>query len=182
MYFKLNTIKVVLKALTLEEIETIRPCFGKLLDVYSKPVFSGKLAHFLLTRQLNVVSETNPNECGVKRAHTVGGDGLGAQRGRYDLLVGGKELVNSSKTFMVFGSGLRSCAGAEFARLQLSIFLHHLVANYDFSMAHDCEITRKPLVCCPNGVSISTSHILPPSDSEIVIHKPTEIISLDLST
>ncbi|CAE5987931.1 unnamed protein product [Arabidopsis arenosa] len=55
MYFKLNTIKAVLKALTPEEIDTIRPCFGKLLDVYSKPVFSGKLAHFLLTRQLNVV-------------------------------------------------------------------------------------------------------------------------------
>ncbi|EFH38538.1 predicted protein [Arabidopsis lyrata subsp. lyrata] len=59
MCFKLNTIKVVLKALTPEEIETIRPCFGKLLDVYSKHVFSGKLAHFLLTRQLNVVSGQN---------------------------------------------------------------------------------------------------------------------------
>ncbi|CAH8262670.1 unnamed protein product [Arabidopsis lyrata] len=51
MCFKLNTIKVVLKALTPEEIETIRPCFGKLLDVYSKHVFSGKLAHFLLKRR-----------------------------------------------------------------------------------------------------------------------------------
>ncbi|CAE6072539.1 unnamed protein product [Arabidopsis arenosa] len=70
----------------------------------------------------------------------------------------GKELVNSSKTFMVFGSGLRSCAGAEFAKLQLAIFLHHLVANYDFSMAHDCEVTRKPLVCFPNGVHINISH------------------------
>ncbi|CAL9237676.1 unnamed protein product, partial [Arabidopsis halleri] len=55
MYFKLNTIKDVLKALTPKEIETIRPCFGKILDLYSKPVFSGKLAHFLLTRQLSVV-------------------------------------------------------------------------------------------------------------------------------
>ncbi|KAG7534146.1 Ulp1 protease family C-terminal catalytic domain [Arabidopsis thaliana x Arabidopsis arenosa] len=55
MYFKLNTIKAVLKALTPKEIETIRPCFGTLLDLYSKPVFSGKLAHFLLTRQLSVI-------------------------------------------------------------------------------------------------------------------------------
>ncbi|CAE6040631.1 unnamed protein product [Arabidopsis arenosa] len=54
-YFKLHTIKTVLKALQPEELDLIRPCFGKLLDVYSKPVFSGKLAHFLLTRQLNVV-------------------------------------------------------------------------------------------------------------------------------
>ncbi|KAG7547954.1 hypothetical protein ISN44_As12g031580 [Arabidopsis suecica] len=55
MYFKLNTIKVVLKALTPKKIETIRPCFGNLLDLYSKSVFSGKLVHFLLTRQLSVV-------------------------------------------------------------------------------------------------------------------------------
>ncbi|KAG7583740.1 hypothetical protein ISN44_As08g032570 [Arabidopsis suecica] len=54
-YFKLNTIKVVIKALQPSELEIIRPYFGKLLDVYSKPVFSSKLAHFLLTRQLNVV-------------------------------------------------------------------------------------------------------------------------------
>ncbi|KAG7547807.1 hypothetical protein ISN44_As12g030180 [Arabidopsis suecica] len=37
---------------------------------------------------LQVVSESNPDECEVKMAHTVGGDDLGAQRGRYDLLVG----------------------------------------------------------------------------------------------
>ncbi|CAL9232236.1 unnamed protein product [Arabidopsis halleri] len=54
-YFKLHTIKTVLKDLQPEELDLIRPCFGKLLDVYSKPVFSSKLAHFLLTRQLNVV-------------------------------------------------------------------------------------------------------------------------------
>ncbi|KAG7558615.1 Ulp1 protease family C-terminal catalytic domain [Arabidopsis thaliana x Arabidopsis arenosa] len=53
-YFKLYAIKVVLKALQPSELEIIRPCFGKLLDAYSKPTFSGKLAHFLLTRQLNV--------------------------------------------------------------------------------------------------------------------------------
>ncbi|KAG7585573.1 hypothetical protein ISN45_Aa02g009250 [Arabidopsis thaliana x Arabidopsis arenosa] len=58
MYFKLNTIKAVLKALTSKEIETIRPCFGKILDLYSKPVFSGKLAHFLLTRQMQILLQT----------------------------------------------------------------------------------------------------------------------------
>ncbi|CAL9246902.1 unnamed protein product [Arabidopsis halleri] len=37
---------------------------------------------------LQVISEPNPNKCGVMRAHTVGGNGLNAQRGRCDLLVG----------------------------------------------------------------------------------------------
>jgi len=32
--------------------------------------------------------ESNLDECGVKKDHTIGGDGLGAQRGRYEQLVG----------------------------------------------------------------------------------------------
>lgn len=54
-YFTLTTIKVVLKALSPTELAKIEPTFGKLLEVYSKPSFSGKLAHFLLSRQLDVV-------------------------------------------------------------------------------------------------------------------------------
>lgn len=54
-YFKLNTIRVVLRALQPEELDQIRPVFGRLLEIYAKPVFSGKLTHFLLTRQLDVV-------------------------------------------------------------------------------------------------------------------------------
>ncbi|KAG7557132.1 Ribosomal protein L13e [Arabidopsis suecica] len=41
---------------------------------------------------LQVVSEPIPDECGVKRAHTIGGDGLGVQRGRCDLLVGAADI------------------------------------------------------------------------------------------
>ncbi|XVF09819.1 hypothetical protein REPUB_Repub07fG0129200 [Reevesia pubescens] len=42
----------------------------------------------------------------------------------------GQELNAGSKIFMGFGSGVRLCAGAEFVKLQMSIFLHHLVTNY----------------------------------------------------
>ncbi|XP_020865762.1 cytochrome P450 708A2 [Arabidopsis lyrata subsp. lyrata] len=35
----------------------------------------------------------------------------------------GKEMTRGSKTFMAFGSGVRLCVGAEFARLQMAIFL-----------------------------------------------------------
>ncbi|KAG7564058.1 Cytochrome P450 [Arabidopsis suecica] len=70
----------------------------------------------------------------------------------------GKELLNGSKTFMVFGGGVRSCIGAEFARLQIAIFIHNLVTNYDFSMVKDCEVTRTPLPSFPNGIHINISH------------------------
>ncbi|MBA0863849.1 hypothetical protein Goshw_026674 [Gossypium schwendimanii] len=42
----------------------------------------------------------------------------------------GRELNAGSKFFMGFGSVVRLCAGAEFVKLQISIFLHHLVTNY----------------------------------------------------
>ncbi|EOA24029.1 hypothetical protein CARUB_v10017243mg [Capsella rubella] len=75
----------------------------------------------------------------------------------------GKELVHGSRTFMVFGGGLRLCPGAEFARLQIAIFIHHLVTNYEFSMEQDCEITRTPLVSFPNGINLNISHATPTS-------------------
>jgi cytochrome P450 len=69
----------------------------------------------------------------------------------------GKELRAGSKTFMVFGTGLRQCAGAEFARLQISVFLHHLVTTYNFSLHQDCEVLRVPAAHLPNGISINIS-------------------------
>nr|QWK52256.1 cytochrome P450 708A5 [Isatis tinctoria] len=69
----------------------------------------------------------------------------------------GKELRSGSKTFMVFGAGIRQCAGSEFARLQISIFIHHLVTTYNFSLSKDCEVRRVPGVLFPNGISMNIS-------------------------
>lgn len=35
-----------------------------------------------------------------------------------------------AKNFMPFGGGTRQCAGAEFAKVLMSIFLHVLVTKY----------------------------------------------------
>ncbi|KAF8412314.1 hypothetical protein HHK36_000275 [Tetracentron sinense] len=40
------------------------------------------------------------------------------------------ELNAGSKNFMGFGGGIRLCVGAEFVKLQMAIFLHHLVTKY----------------------------------------------------
>ena len=50
-------------------------------------------------RGVQVVAEPNLNECGAKRAHTVEGNSLGAQRGRCDLLVG----VNCNSPLQEYG-------------------------------------------------------------------------------
>ena len=49
---------------------------------------------------------------------------------KWDIFVQGQELNKGSKTFMAFGCGLRLCVGAEFAKLQMAIFLHYLVTRY----------------------------------------------------
>ncbi|KAI9180168.1 hypothetical protein LWI28_001917 [Acer negundo] len=63
----------------------------------------------------------------------------------------GKELNAGSKTFMGFGIGVRLCIGAEFAKVQMAVYLHHLVTKYNWSGG---EIIRRPMNIFPNGIHI----------------------------
>lgn len=40
---------------------------------------------------------------------------------------------------MPFGQGLRNCAGLELAKMEIAVFLHHLVLNYDWEIAEPDE-------------------------------------------
>ncbi|KAL5218975.1 hypothetical protein ABZP36_019659 [Zizania latifolia] len=42
----------------------------------------------------------------------------------------------ASKDFMAFGGGLRLCVGADFAKLQMAIFLHCVVTKYRYQLQH----------------------------------------------
>ncbi|XP_010472066.1 PREDICTED: cytochrome P450 708A2-like [Camelina sativa] len=70
-----------------------------------------------------------------------------------------QDLRSGSKMFMGFGGGVRQCVGAEFARLQMAIFLHYLVTTYDFSMAEDCAVLRKPGLLFHKDLSINISRL-----------------------
>nr|VDD12767.1 unnamed protein product [Brassica oleracea] len=72
----------------------------------------------------------------------------------------GKDLRSVSKTLMVFGGGTRQCVGADFARLQMTVFLHHLVTTYDFLVVQECEMTRTPLPCFTKDLLINISPTL----------------------
>lgn len=47
----------------------------------------------------------------------------------------------NSNTFTPFGGGQRLCPGLEFARLEISIFLHHLVTSYRWMVEEDYIVT-----------------------------------------
>ncbi|CAK9157089.1 unnamed protein product [Ilex paraguariensis] len=65
--------------------------------------------------------------------------------------------VNSS-TFTPFGGGQRLCPGLELSRLEISIFLHHLVTTYRW-VAEEDEIIHFPTVKMKRKLPISITPI-----------------------
>ncbi|KAK8267187.1 hypothetical protein V6Z12_D12G295800 [Gossypium hirsutum] len=69
----------------------------------------------------------------------------------------GRELNAGSKFFMGFGSVVRLCAGAEFVKLQISIFLHHLVTNYreyEWTVIKEGKAVGQPGLVFPDGFHV----------------------------
>ncbi|KAL7204284.1 hypothetical protein ACSBR2_017369 [Camellia fascicularis] len=69
----------------------------------------------------------------------------------------GQELHAGSKNFMAFGGGVRLCVGADFAKLQTAIFLHHLVTKYRWKITGGGDIVRRSSLSFPNGLHIQIS-------------------------
>lgn len=65
-----------------------------------------------------------------------------------------KENMAEEKYLQVFGGGTRYCVGAELAKLEMAVFLHHLVTNFSWDKCEG-EIIRSPLVLFKNGYPIS---------------------------
>ncbi|KAI5014218.1 hypothetical protein ZWY2020_055608 [Hordeum vulgare] len=60
----------------------------------------------------------------------------------------------SSKEFMAFGGGLRLCVGADFAKLQMAIFLHFLVTKYSWKVIKGGNMVLSPGLQFPCGFHI----------------------------
>lgn len=65
-----------------------------------------------------------------------------------------REPVGGSKDFMAFGGGLRFCAGADFAKLQMAVFLHYLVTKYRWRVVDGGTLAFSPLPFFPDGFRI----------------------------
>ncbi|XP_071728954.1 cytochrome P450 87A3-like [Rutidosis leptorrhynchoides] len=65
-----------------------------------------------------------------------------------------KDLKIASKTYMAFGGGQRFCVGAEFAKFQIAVFLHHLVTKYRWKLIKGGEMVRTPSLQFPNGFHV----------------------------
>ncbi|PIN25749.1 Cytochrome P450 CYP4/CYP19/CYP26 subfamily [Handroanthus impetiginosus] len=68
------------------------------------------------------------------------------------------EDVNSefiSKNLRPFGGGIKQCAGADYSRASMSIFLHLLVTKYRWNTVKGGDIIQNPILHFQNGLHIS---------------------------
>lgn len=63
-------------------------------------------------------------------------------------------MATTSNNFMPFGGGPRLCAGSELAKLEMAVFIHHLVLNYHWELADMDQAYAFPFVDFPNGLPI----------------------------
>ncbi|PVH31434.1 hypothetical protein PAHAL_9G145700 [Panicum hallii] len=71
---------------------------------------------------------------------------------------GTPEPVGGSKNFLAFGGGVRQCVGADFAKLQMSIFLHCLLTKYRWKAISGGTMVFHPGLRFPDGFH---THLLP---------------------
>ncbi|XP_074571287.1 steroid (22S)-hydroxylase-like isoform X2 [Curcuma longa] len=60
----------------------------------------------------------------------------------------------TTNNFMPYGGGPRLCAGSELAKLELAVFLHHLVLSYRWELAEPDQPLAFPFVEFPRGLPI----------------------------
>ena len=60
---------------------------------------------------------------------------------------------------MPFGGGPRLCAGSELAKLEMAVFIHHLVLNYHWELAEKDQAFAFPFVDFPKGLPIRIRHL-----------------------
>ncbi|KAJ1277125.1 hypothetical protein BS78_05G270400 [Paspalum vaginatum] len=64
------------------------------------------------------------------------------------------EPVGGSNDFLAFGRGLRFCVGADFAKLQIAIFLHNLVTKYRWKVIGGGNLVLSPGLTFPKGFHV----------------------------
>ncbi|KAK4566959.1 hypothetical protein RGQ29_002989 [Quercus rubra] len=60
----------------------------------------------------------------------------------------------TAKNFIPFGAGMRTCAGADFSKVFMGVFLHVLVTKYRWTIIKGGEVMRTPALGFGDGVHI----------------------------
>ncbi|KAG0490745.1 hypothetical protein HPP92_007608 [Vanilla planifolia] len=66
----------------------------------------------------------------------------------------GTATVATSNNFMAYGGGPRLCAGSELAKVEMAVFLHHLVVKFRWQLTEPDHPLAFPFVEFPKGLPI----------------------------
>ncbi|XP_038875842.1 cucurbitadienol 11-hydroxylase-like [Benincasa hispida] len=68
-----------------------------------------------------------------------------------------QDQYSISKNLQPFGGGTRQCAGADYTRVFMAIFLHVLVTKYSWKKVKGGDISRSPVLKFGDGIHVSFS-------------------------
>ncbi|XP_071694007.1 cholesterol 22-monohydroxylase CYP90B51 [Rutidosis leptorrhynchoides] len=71
----------------------------------------------------------------------------------------GSATSTSGNNFMPFGGGPRLCTGSELAKLEMAIFIHHLVLKYHWELVDSDQAFAYPYLDFPKGLPIRIQHL-----------------------
>ncbi|KAG6484935.1 hypothetical protein ZIOFF_053460 [Zingiber officinale] len=71
-----------------------------------------------------------------------------------------KSAKTTGSNFMAYGGGPRLCAGSELAKLELAVFLHHLVLSFQWDLAEPDQAFAFPFLDFPRGLTIKVHSVL----------------------
>ncbi|XP_026657243.2 cytochrome P450 90B2-like isoform X2 [Phoenix dactylifera] len=67
--------------------------------------------------------------------------------------------ATTTNNFMPYGGGPRLCAGSELAKLEIAVFMHHLILNYRWELAEPDQAFACPFVDFSKGLPIRVQSI-----------------------
>ncbi|KAL1316412.1 hypothetical protein HN51_068602 [Arachis hypogaea] len=89
---------------------------------------------------------------------------INGRRGSCSSSNGSSSTINANNNnttnnlFLPFGGGPRLCAGSELAKLEMAVFIHHLVLNYQWELADSDQPYVYPFVDFPKGLPITVQN------------------------
>ncbi|XP_026431619.1 cytochrome P450 87A3-like [Papaver somniferum] len=63
----------------------------------------------------------------------------------------------TTKNFMPFGGGIRSCVGSEYTKAMIGVFIHVLITKFSWTKIKGGEVSRMPVLTYPNGFHVKIS-------------------------
>ncbi|KAJ4747025.1 cytochrome P450 family protein [Rhynchospora pubera] len=63
-------------------------------------------------------------------------------------------VMKKSNNWMPFGGGVRQCNGSEIARMEIAVFLRHLILNYNWELDEPDHPIAFPLITFPKDLPI----------------------------